>query len=309
LTHPVPELAGTALVFHLRSAPTYWRCEPGWAWHSRPLPEHLLWCVLDGAGHVTLDGRRAEAGPGWCVVFAPGETPVAGHDPKRPLLVFGMHFELTVPSDGAASGPRDGRTTEGRTPRPAEVLPAGRWCRLRDRALLTALAARCDAGYRRGDRLGLRQAELCLEQIVTLLWEDSSTSPPEPVDAMLDEIMLAIRQEPSRRWTVSELADRAALSRAQFTRRFTDRFGTPPARYVARARIDRAHQLLTETRMSVTQVASTLGYTDLGHFSRQYKQYTGHPPGRARRSMARGAAFMSAPTVDRDEGASLRSRG
>ncbi len=30
--------------------------------------------------------------------------------------------------------------------------------------------------------------------------------------------------------------------------------------------------------MSVAQVAITLGYTDIAHFSRQYKRHTGHPP-------------------------------
>jgi len=272
LTHSVPSLAGSPLVFRLHSPPTYWRCEPSWVWHARPLPDHLLWCVLDGSGQLTLDGRRSEVGPGWCAVFAPGETPDAGHDPRRPLLVFGVHFELSTPG--------------GRIPEPAEVFPPERWCRLRDRALLTALAARSDAGYRRGDRLGLRQAELCLEQILGLLWEDASSPPPGPVDAALDDITRAIRQEPSRRWTVAELAARASLSRAQFTRRFIARAGMPPARYVARARIDRAHQLLTETHMSVTQVASTLGYTDVGHFSRQYKKHTGHSPGAARHDLA-----------------------
>lgn len=266
MTHPA--LAGSPLRFRLLSAPTYWRCEPAWFWRSRPLPDHLLWCVLDGSGQITLGERGSDVGPGWCTVFARGETPVAGHDPRRPLLVFGMHFSLT--------------TAAGRTPQPHEVLPADRWCRLRDRTLLAALAARSDAGYRRGDRVGVRQAELCLEQILALLWEETSAPSLGPVDAALDDIGRAIREEPIRRWTVAELAARAALSRAQFTRRFTAHFGTPPARYVARARIDRAHQLLTETHMSVTQVAATLGYTDLSHFSRHYKAHTGHPPGTTR---------------------------
>jgi AraC family transcriptional regulator of arabinose operon len=268
LTHSLPPLAGAALRFQLRTPPTYWRCEPAWFWRSVPLPHHLLWCVLDGSGRLELDGRAAELGPGWCAVFAPGETPVASHDPRRPLLVFGLHFDV--------------ETASGRRPDPAEVLPASRWCRLRDLGLFSALAARSDAAYRRGDRLGVRQAELCVEQILALLWEDSSGPPPGPVDAALDELARDIRREPSRRWTVPELAARAALSRAQFTRRFTARFGLSPARYVARARTDRAHQLLTETSMSVTQVATTLGYTDLGYFSRQYKAHHGHSPRAAR---------------------------
>jgi len=40
----------------------------------------------------------------------------------------------------------------------------------------------------------------------------------------------------------------------------------------------RAHELLTETRMSVTQVAAALGYADVAYFSRQYKRHTGRPP-------------------------------
>ena len=74
------------------------------------------------------------------------------------------------------------------------------------------------------------------------------------------------------------MAGRAALSRAQFTRRFVAQFGMSPAQYLIQARIDRAHQLLTETGMTVTQTAAALGYTDVPYFSRQYKQRTGRLP-------------------------------
>jgi transcriptional regulator GlxA family with amidase domain len=61
--------------------------------------------------------------------------------------------------------------------------------------------------------------------------------------------------------------------------RFTAHTGVPPIRYLIQARVDRARDLLTETNMSVTQVAAMLGYPDIAYFSRQYKRYTGHPPG------------------------------
>ncbi|WBB58216.1 helix-turn-helix transcriptional regulator [Streptomyces sp. WMMC500] len=113
-----------------------------------------------------------------------------------------------------------------------------------------------------------------------LLWDEATRPVPEPVDAALAEIAAEIRQNPSRRWTVPELAAHTGLSRAQFTRRFLAHTGMPPARYVIRARTDRARQLLAETNMSVAQVAATLGYTDVAHFSRQFRQYTGNPPSR-----------------------------
>lgn len=247
------------LRLRLVGPPTYWHCEPGWSWRSLPLPDHLLWCVLDGVGQLTVNGHGFELGAGNCAVFAPGDEPVAQHDPRRRLLVFGMFFSVDK----------------------TVALP-DRCCFVRDQALLNALARRCDAGYRRGDRLGARQSLLCLEQIILLLWEDWTYPPPGPVDAALDEITHAIRQDPSRRWAVAALADRAGLSRAQFTRRFTAHTGLSPARYLIQARINRARQLLTETSMSVSQVAATLGYTDIAYFSRQFTRYTGHSPSHAR---------------------------
>ena len=140
-----------------------------------------------------------------------------------------------------------------------------------------------ETSYRRGDPLGLRQALLCLEQILGMIREDATSPAPVRIDTALDETTQVIRRDPSRRWTVAELADRVALSRSQFTRRFLAHTGLSPTRYLINARIDRARQLLTETNMSVTQVAMTLGYTDVAYFSRQYRRHTGRTPGRAQR--------------------------
>jgi AraC-like DNA-binding protein len=267
--HPVPTPYGADVRIRPVTAPTYWRCEPGWSWHARPLSDYLLWCVLDGSGHLTVAGRRHILGAGSCVLFAPGDEPVAGHDPRRRLLVFGMHLDIG-----------DIRDEKDAMADPAGVVPVARHCRLRDPALLTALTGCCDAGHRRGDRFGLWQSQLSLTQLLFLLWDEATRPDSHRSDAALDEIVLEIRQDPGRRWPVAELAARAALSRAQFTRRFTAHTGMPPNRFVIRARIDRARQLLAETRMSASEVAATLGYTDLAFFSRQYKQHAGHPPGR-----------------------------
>jgi AraC family transcriptional regulator of arabinose operon len=248
--------------------PTWWRCEPGWSWHARPLPDHLLWVVLDGVGSLAVGGAEHVLAAGSGVVFAPGEEPVAGHDPRRRLLVFGMHFRVAGGFPGA-----DGTV---------RVVPPARCARLPDLDLVAALARQCDRGYRRGDPLGERQCRLALTQLLCLLWEGPAEPAPGPVEEALDGIVRDIREDPSRHWTVAELAARAALSRAQFTRRFTGRTGLPPARFLVRARIDRARQLLTETNLSVTRVAEMLGYPDIAYFSRQYRRHTGQPPSGAR---------------------------
>jgi AraC-like DNA-binding protein len=257
--------AGHPLQLELVSPPTFWRCEASWSWVARPLQYYLLWCVLDGIGRMELNGRTRELGPGTCAVFAPGDAPTANHDPRRRLLVFGMHFDLHRTDHASA----------------ADVVPEQRWCDLKDRTLLGALARSSDSAYRRGDPLGRRQAALCLEQLLCLIWEGAHTPGKSATDTAVEEVAQVIRQDPGRPWSVKEMAARAALSRAQFTRRFVAELGMSPAQYLIQARIDRAHELLTETGMTVTQTANALGYTDVPYFSRQYKQRTGHPPSEA----------------------------
>ncbi|MFD4022201.1 helix-turn-helix domain-containing protein [Streptomyces sp. NPDC058576] len=263
LTH-TPQWLAERTGVRLVTAPTYWRCEPSWSWHPPPLEDHVLWCVLGGVGHLALAGRTQALSAGVCCVFAPGDEPVAAHDPQRPLLVFGMRFT------GAGGAPAGG------------FAPPGQWCQVRDTSLLRGLARRCETTHRRGDDFGAHHARLCVEQILALLWDEAVHPEAGPVDALLDEIGQEIRSDPGRRWSVGELAARTGLSRAQFTRRFTARVGSPPARYLIQQRVSRARQLLGETDMTVTQVAAALGYTDLAHFSRQYKQYTATSPGRVR---------------------------
>jgi transcriptional regulator GlxA family with amidase domain len=121
-----------------------------------------------------------------------------------------------------------------------------------------------------------------LEQVLCLIWEAAYGTRASSVDTAIEEVAQVIRQDPGRDWSVREMAARASLSRAQFTRRFVAQNGMAPAQYLIKARIDRAHQLLTETGMTVTQVAGALGYADVPYFSRQYKQRTGRSPSAAR---------------------------
>jgi AraC-like DNA-binding protein len=223
------------------------------------LKDHLLWCVMDGRGELELDGERQELHPGVCAVFRPGDAPRATHDPHRRLLVFGMHFDTA-----------------------RQAAPDPRWGEVMDRELLGVLARTSDASYRRQDALGRRQAELCLEQLIALIWDAVHNPGRRVTDTAVDEIARQLRQDPGRDWTVAEMASNASLSRAQFTRRFVAQFGMSPAQYLIQARIDRAHQLLTESGMTVTETAAALGYTDVPYFSRQYKQRTGRTPSQDR---------------------------
>jgi AraC-like DNA-binding protein len=77
---------------------------------------------------------------------------------------------------------------------------------------------------------------------------------------------------------VPALAREAHASRAHFVRSFRKAFGETPHRYLQRRRIERAKELLRNTRLSVTEVSLTVGFRSLGSFSTTFRQLVGEAP-------------------------------
>jgi len=71
---------------------------------------------------------------------------------------------------------------------------------------------------------------------------------------------------------VDQLAAVAGLSRAHFVRQFTRLAGTPPSDYVFRTRMARAARLLQATRLSVLEIALTLGFGDANYFAKAFRR-------------------------------------
>lgn len=74
------------------------------------------------------------------------------------------------------------------------------------------------------------------------------------------------------------LAARAHVTESYFIRRFRERFGETPHRYLITRRMERAMQLLRDTDASVTDVCIAVGCSSLGSFSTQFHRYVGESP-------------------------------
>ena len=79
---------------------------------------------------------------------------------------------------------------------------------------------------------------------------------------------------------VAALAEEAALSRRQLTRRLKEanEDGITPARLIRRMRLERGARLLESGEQNITQVAYAVGFKSLSHFSRCFKERFGPPP-------------------------------
>jgi len=99
------------------------------------------------------------------------------------------------------------------------------------------------------------------------------------VSAAVDRI-LSCYAEPL---SVDTLAETASMSRFHFSRLFSSQVGLSPYRYLLRTRISRAAELLGRGRHSVTEAAFTVGFSDLGRFSRAFRRQFGCSPSAYRR--------------------------
>ncbi|WP_081075360.1 AraC family transcriptional regulator [Burkholderia anthina] len=83
---------------------------------------------------------------------------------------------------------------------------------------------------------------------------------------------------------VENIAAACGLSPSQFYRAFRETTGMPPHRWLSRRRIDKAKALLTQSALSLSEIASACGFADQSHFSRSFVQAIGTTPGAWRRA-------------------------
>src|SRR4029079_12229425 len=77
---------------------------------------------------------------------------------------------------------------------------------------------------------------------------------------------------------VDDLAGRAGLSRAHFSREFRRAFGESPHQYLLTRRLERAASLLRTTDRSVTEVCFAAGLRSVGSFTTSFTRAFGLSP-------------------------------
>lgn len=98
-------------------------------------------------------------------------------------------------------------------------------------------------------------------------------------DEVVGPALALLHDDPSRSWTVAELAKETSSSRTSLSQRFTDLVGQPPMRYLAQWRMQVAANQLAQTTANVSTIGRRVGYDSEAAFSRAFKKATGLAPG------------------------------
>ena len=144
-------------------------------------------------------------------------------------------------------------------------------------------------GYRAAETLDLmingRAAPFGVEYISpTGVVQRLSTQVIAMEDREVARVCRFIREHACDGIDVNDVAEFTLLSRRQLERRFRSELNRSPHEVITSAQIARVKQLLTETEMTLEQIAPLAGYTHKESLCAVFKREVGEPPGTYRRN-------------------------
>jgi AraC-like DNA-binding protein len=98
-------------------------------------------------------------------------------------------------------------------------------------------------------------------------------------DEVVGRALTLLHGRPNRPWTLAELAQEAASSRANLAKRFAALVGQPPMQHLTQWRMQVAANLLAQSGAKIAAIAADVGYDSEAAFSRAFKKAAGVSPG------------------------------
>ena len=118
----------------------------------------------------------------------------------------------------------------------------------------------------------------CLRTYIERLPEATDNWLRAMKDPYLAKALAVMHDDPSRNWTIHQLAEVAGMSRSSFAQRFKDSVGMPPLTYLIDYRLRLAARYLRLQQNSIGRISELVGYASDSTFSQAFKRVYGLSP-------------------------------
>lgn len=216
---------------------------------------------------IEFDGHLQNTEPGSLILFSPGKPHCFRS--KDPLLHDWMHLTGPVAQEISAFHLK-----------PDTLYQPG--CGLKITELIARLESEFFARYSHWQPL----SQALLTELWILLARDLMGEAPAPISLETADRLRALRAEmllhPEYDWTNEAMARRLGLSVSRLYPLYRRMFSISPGHDLILMRVEKAKNMLRQGE-SVAHTAESMGYANIYHFIRQFKQVTGITPGKIRR--------------------------
>ena len=123
--------------------------------------------------------------------------------------------------------------------------------------------------------------ETLIYPICAMLMEEARHKPLEIYsrnESITNNALIYIHRNFSSKIGLAMVAKHCHCSSRTLSKLFSERTGLSVGRYIENLRMERAQSLLTETKLTVTEIAFLCGYTDPNYFSSRYTKRLGKSP-------------------------------
>lgn len=230
------------------------QCPPGW-YAARPDTAYfLLHYVISGKGTFHKNGKVYTVGTGDLFICGPGENGEYGASEDDPYDYAWVRLDCS-------------KELHGYLCRDVIHLPAA-----------SRIFAQIAAAY--GTPGQTLQVCGLIYQLFALLSSES-----KPATSNRDYIRQAIsyiHMHYTGPIQVSGIAEHLGLERSYFCRLFRKQTGMSPQEYIVSYRLEKAEDMLRDTKLSQKEICKLVGYNDVCTFSRMFKHKYGIAPGKCR---------------------------
>lgn len=226
----------------------YQQCAPGYGFGPAVRPFWLLHYVISGTGVLHRSGTQYTVSAGEIFVIPPDIETYYEADSVNPWHYIWIGFEYN------GNLPHVFNQPVLRIPGAGDIFNEMRRCQSMENGRSAFLSSQIWALIAQTLESGKRQSDY--------------------IDKALNYISTSYMNDIS----VEKLAAQLNLDRCYFSTLFRERVGISPGKYISNYRLEKAAELMTVHGESPSVAAASVGYPDLYHFSKAFKQKYGLSP-------------------------------
>jgi len=244
-------------------------CDGTYKMNRQDSGETVLEYVVDGTGHINVDGENYTASAGDVYILRKRTTHTYWSDAKNPWVKIFFNIRGSL---------AEKILDEYKLGIKGKVVLRGSGLEADFRELLTKLSDDTVSQAEKFDMAALDFLKIIIKLSNLDKLQGDLSGELLSVEDEMNRLVEYIAMNPKRIVGNQELADVIFRSKDFVIKRFHTNFGVTPYEYQIQQKIFSASNMLKNTKMSVKEIASSLGYDDQHYFSYMFKKRCGMSP-------------------------------